>query len=134
VKIERRGFLQILGGLCGSFALLPQKWARAQAKKMAIPLAKVEKLTHVGGWAVLKLGADLKIMFVRETETSVKALTSICTHKQCDLQYKPDNKNVECTCHHSTFNLDGKVLVGPATENLKTYPASLSGDKIIVEV
>ena len=133
MKVTRSGFLKIFGASFLALVFRPFSSALAQAKKLAIPLAKAEKVKQVGGWAVLQV-KDQKILFVREAETSIRAFDPICTHQQCEVAYSAADKNLHCPCHHSTFDLTGKLLSGPAPAPLKTYPASLNGDKIIVEV
>ncbi len=65
------------------------------------------------------------------------ATTDICTHEYCNLSYdggKLDGYEVECDCHGSKFDIrDGKVLLPPAVETLKTYKVTVENDDIAVE-
>lgn len=126
----RRGFFKSLLVFLGLFAL-PIRSARA--KKLAVPLEKAPKLKKVGGWVVLEV-KDHSILFVRDTQESVRALNSACTHRQCKVGYNPGKHRVECGCHGSNFDLTGKVLRGPAGTPLKKYPAELSGGSVIVTI
>lgn len=45
-----------------------------------------------------------------------KAVLMLCTHKGCDVQ--PTGAILTCPCHGSEFSTEGKVLSGPASENL----------------
>ena len=133
MDITRRGFFTRFVAVV---ALVTVPWGRALAaakKKLAIPLSKVPKLQQPGGWALLKV-KDKQILFVRESAGSVRALSGKCTHRACDLGYDPKAGRVACTCHGSRFSLDGKVLKGPAEKPLPVFPATLVGDKIILEV
>jgi Rieske Fe-S protein len=128
---NRREFLKGLAVVTGGVALL--RSSNAFAKKLAIPLDKAEKLKTVGGSAVLKI-KDMSILFVRDSETSIRALDPVCTHLGCIVAYNNQAKSIDCPCHGSKFDLDGKVVHGPAAKPLKTYEASISGDRILVEV
>jgi Rieske Fe-S protein len=128
---NRRDFLKSLAAAASSLALLPA--GRASAKKLAIPIEKAEKLKSVGGSATLKV-KDLTILFVRDSETSVRALDPICTHEKCSVAYNSTTKAIECPCHKSSFDLDGKVAKGPASKPLKAYEASISGGQILITV
>jgi Rieske Fe-S protein len=105
----------------------------AQAKKLAIKLEQVPALKKVGGAAILKL-AGKDVMLIRDGKASVRALSPICTHQKCYVKYNPANKKIECGCHKSSYDLNGKVLGGPAPAPLPTFPARLDGDRIIVTV
>ena len=41
-----------------------------------------------------------------------------CTHLKCIIKWNNDEKSWDCPCHGSRFTHDGKVLNGPANENL----------------
>lgn len=136
MEFERRAFLKIVG--LSSIALLFSARGAtllAAGKKLAIPLDKAEKLKVVGGWAVLKL-QDTRILFVRDTETTVAALDPLCTHEKCELGYNRNKNELDCPCHKSSFTLAGKRLGGPAPKDLKTYPATLDLEKnrIVIEL
>ncbi len=105
----------------------------AKAKKLALPLSKAPKLSSVEGWAVLKIKGK-EILFIRNSETSVTALSALCTHKNCQLSYDPKEKHIACACHRSSFNLEGKPLGGPAKKPLANYHAKLSGERILFEL
>jgi nitrite reductase/ring-hydroxylating ferredoxin subunit len=128
---NRREFLKGLVVATGGLALL--RSSNAFAKKLAIPLDKAEKLKTLGGSAVLKI-KDMTILFIRDSETTIRALDPICTHLGCIVAYNSQAKRIDCPCHGSKFDLDGKVVHGPAAKPLKTYEASISEDRILIEV
>ena len=133
MNLTRRSFFRTLAAAAMALVALPRSVAWAKTKKLAIPLAKAEKLKAVGGWAVLKV-KDMEILFMRDSETTVKACDAKCTHQQCPVKYNPEKKRIDCTCHGSAFEFNGKVVNGPATKDIKVYNATLDGDRIIVEV
>jgi Rieske Fe-S protein len=46
-----------------------------------------------------------------------KKVSKVCTHMGCILDLS--GNKLLCPCHGSEFSLDGKVLVGPARDNLE---------------
>ena len=52
------------------------------------------------------------------------ALSAFCTHRRCKLIADP-NRSFYCNCHGSTFDLSGKVTVGPAKRDLPILPAAV---------
>lgn len=53
--------------------------------------------------------------------TNKKKLSRKCPHAGCNVNYNKLNNEFVCPCHNSRFNIDGKVLEGPATSNLAPY-------------
>jgi Rieske Fe-S protein len=50
------------------------------------------------------------------------ALSAFCTHRKCKL-IAESNRSFYCNCHGSTFDLSGKVTLGPAKRDLPILPA-----------
>ena len=51
----------------------------------------------------------------------VWAVSSTCTHKGCTVSWHEADGGLACPCHGARFGKDGKVLRGPAQENLPEY-------------
>ena len=62
------------------------------------------------------------------------AVNPKCTHQGCDVAWVPGAKKYACPCHDSDFAADGKVLKGPATAPLATYPVKIVGTQVLVKV
>jgi Rieske Fe-S protein len=128
----RRAFLKT-GTALLAILVWPTGWLAAKSKKLAFSLTKVKKLGEVDGWAILKIKGR-HILFVRDTEKTIRALDSVCTHKQCTVEYKPDQKKIVCPCHGSQYSLDGRVSLPPAERSLQSFPVELDGDKVIITI
>lgn len=60
-----------------------------------------------------------------------------CTHEECSLGADGflDSNIVTCGCHGAQFDMtNGKVLMMPATTDLKTYKTKVEGQDIFIEV
>jgi cytochrome b6-f complex iron-sulfur subunit len=126
--IDRRKFMKFLGVLVGIVTAAPVRLARA--KSIALPLDKVEQLQLPGGSVILKI-KDKEVLFIRDTDTTVRALDPACTHKGCKVAFKKEDNKIECPCHQSAFDPEGKLLRGPASSNLKNYGAKLEENQVI---
>ena len=129
--VTRRLFLKTAVAFAAAAAF--PSVAFAKAKKVAIGLAKIEKLRELGGWAVVEV-KDETILFVRDGEDHVSAVSGFCSHEKCPLAYAPEAGEVVCSCHGSRFSVEGKVLNGPAEVDLHNFNARLKEDKVIFEL
>lgn len=123
---SRRKFFKTLGVISGAL-VLPARLVFA--KKLSLSLEKVKALKEIGGSKTLKIKGK-KIMFIRDSETTIRAFEPVCTHKGCAVTYNKDSKRIECPCHQSIFKLDGTVEKGPASVPLKTFESALEDGKI----
>lgn len=61
-------------------------------------------------------------VFLRRTEDEngpqVKALSSVCPHLGCAVDFNTADDQFECPCHASAFGLGGKKLFGPSLRGL----------------
>lgn len=55
----------------------------------------------------------------RDDENRLHAVSAVCTHMKCIVNWNSAEKTWDCPCHGSRFSLEGKVLEGPAMSDLK---------------
>lgn len=58
----------------------------------------------------------------------VSAVSRICTHLGCRVNYQEDKQYIECPCHQSRFTQEGVRIAGPAQKNLPAFEVSLKQD------
>jgi len=73
---------------------------------------------------------DGKVIVIRSGKRVI-ALSGVCTHMACLLKFNPKGF-IECPCHGGKFNLNGTVVAGPPPKPLRTFPARIAGNRIIV--
>jgi glycine/D-amino acid oxidase-like deaminating enzyme/nitrite reductase/ring-hydroxylating ferredoxin subunit len=56
----------------------------------------------------------------RDPEGRVHALSATCPHLGCHVAFNEAETSWDCPCHGSRFDIDGKVLNGPAVSPLET--------------
>jgi cytochrome b6-f complex iron-sulfur subunit len=71
--------------------------------------------------------------YVVNDDGEIRALSSVCTHMGCTLQFRPEWKDLRCPCHNASFDLTGALANGrdqwrsegpyPGDEN--AYPIAL---------
>jgi len=60
------------------------------------------------------------------------ALSRVCTHLGCLVGYDKFNNKLVCPCHAGEFDLEGRVLSGPATKSLQRYSLKITTDQITI--
>jgi glycine/D-amino acid oxidase-like deaminating enzyme/nitrite reductase/ring-hydroxylating ferredoxin subunit len=60
-----------------------------------------------------------KIAAYRDEDGALHAVSAICTHMGCVVQFNSFERCWDCPCHGSQFDVDGQVLAGPAKQPLK---------------
>ena len=63
---------------------------------------------------------------IYKTKAGFQAYSLICTHLGCTVE--EHGEEYSCPCHGSRFDHQGKVLKGPAPEQLTTLKITLSDD------
>jgi Rieske Fe-S protein len=89
-------------------------------------------LNEVGKGVYLPLGkADKPLIVWRQSDKTVKAFSSKCTHKGCQVNLPKDGQ-LKCPCHWAKFGADGKPTRGPAKTALAEYPAELKDGQVVL--
>ncbi|GAA1889985.1 FAD-dependent oxidoreductase [Paeniglutamicibacter psychrophenolicus] len=72
-----------------------------------------------GQGGVIEAG-DSSTAVYKDTRGVVHAVSAICTHQGCTVEFNPADTTWDCPCHGSRFTTDGTVIQGPA---IKPLPA-----------
>lgn len=70
-----------------------------------------------GHGAVVREGLH-KLAVYRDEKGKVHKCSAICTHLQCVVRWNHVERTWDCPCHGSRFDQTGKVLMGPAVDDL----------------
>ena len=134
---QRRQFLYlILGGAGALFAglaawpvwqyLLPGRRTDTSTKipvaRREIPPGKAHFFNFRGQPAVL----------LQPSPGEFVALSAVCTHLGCIVQWQQDKGEFLCPCHAGRFNVEGQVLGGPPPKPLALLPLTIEGDQVLV--
>jgi len=70
-----------------------------------------------GSGAIIRRGL-LKVAVCRDEAGVLHELSAVCPHLGCIVAWNPTEHSWDCPCHGSRFDVDGKVLNGPAIHPL----------------
>ena len=71
--------------------------------------------------AVVRRGAS-KVAVYRDADGKLHALSAVCPHLGCLVNWNDAEKTWDCPCHGSRFDKRGKVVNGPANTDLAPAP------------
>ena len=71
-----------------------------------------------GEGRVVEVGGE-KLAVHREASGEIHAVSAVCTHLGCIVEWNGTEETWDCPCHGSRFDHGGAVLQGPATDDLE---------------
>ena len=118
----------ILGELIGGvFAFL---WPRKKG-------GKEEKIFVAGKVSDFKIGEVAAFRkektFVLRLEGGFLAISSVCTHLHCIVNWNELTKRFECPCHGAKFNKEGEVLEGPPPRPLDIHKIEVAAGNVVID-
>ncbi|NIT36014.1 MAG: Rieske 2Fe-2S domain-containing protein [candidate division Zixibacteria bacterium] len=137
--VERRSFLHAL--LAGAVSLLGAYGAYVVGRYLWPPrpgsTGGAAGRVEAGAEDEFPVGAGKKIVYrnkpawVIHAPFGFVALSAVCTHLGCIVEYDPEKK-IWCPCHAGFFDLRGNVISGPPPRPLPSYPVAVVGGKVLV--
>ena len=95
---------------------------------------KIVKLNEIGlGEAAVVSHGGESLAVRRDPSGEIVALSAICTHMGCVVDWNGVDRTWDCPCHGSRFDQGGNVLAGPATEPLERKTIHVEVDDGVVE-
>lgn len=62
---------------------------------------------------------DKKLAIYKDLRGNINALSPVCTHAGCIVNFNDAEKTWDCPCHGGRFDIHGKVITGPPTKDLE---------------
>ncbi|MBI1807271.1 MAG: Rieske (2Fe-2S) protein [Ignavibacteria bacterium] len=138
-EISRRNFLsQALTGWI-SISVLPVLYGMVEYALPSKIRDRILESMHVAKEADLLVGSAKIVKFnkqaialLKSEQGQVRALSAVCTHLGCIVQYQSDRKVFHCNCHGSEFDLEGRNISGPAPRPLQPFKVDIKEGDIII--
>ena len=71
-------------------------------------------------------------LLVLTAEGDYRAMSAVCTHLSCTVQYRNDLHQVWCACHNGMYDLGGRNVSGPPPRPLESFQVHVRGDEVVV--
>ncbi len=139
VRLTSASAVVVVPGLAGCQAQWPGEFGehirtsdRPTSMTFDTGVAPFDALSTVGAALAVEAG-PIRFLLIRHSDSDIRAIDRICTHMGCDM--KPDHgdgdfcwglwssaaRELTCTWHGSRFDIDGKVVAGPAPTALERF-------------
>jgi menaquinol-cytochrome c reductase iron-sulfur subunit len=145
--LSRRNFFKIISGLFTGFITVTlgipmlesllgttgKKKHRVYSKIAPVSSIQVEKPVDLPFVmtvedAFIKNVEPENVWAVKNSDSETTVFSPICPHLGCRYQWHESKKLFICPCHHSVFNIEGKVVSGPAPRPLDTLPSKIKNN------
>jgi cytochrome b6-f complex iron-sulfur subunit len=103
----------------------PEEMALSAAAVTEVTLKDAQKLAK-GSVLMFKFGSAPAMLIHHEDNTWV-AMTAVCTHLGCTVQYEPQANRIHCACHGGVYNAEtGANVSGPPPKPLKLFKVAVN--------
>jgi len=135
--MKRRSFLKALFTVFGtvsvaSFAYPLIRYLAPPGSASADKKAVISKLEIPSGSSKVVLYNDKPVIIINRPGKGFIALSKVCTHLGCLVEYEKDKNRLICPCHAGTYDLEGNVLSGPPPRPLPKIPLKVEGEQVII--
>lgn len=76
-----------------------------------------------GEGKTVEIGGE-KCAAYRDNNNKLHVISAVCTHMKCIVNWNNAENTWDCPCHGSRFSIEGKVIEGPAYEDLSKKDAN----------
>jgi Rieske Fe-S protein len=141
-EMNRRSFLErvlrggtILAGLTTAASAIAYFGSGSSMRRKYERLHRIGDIEHfpVGYSRVLKIQSDI-VLVARVAEDRLVALSAVCPHKGCLVEWIREEARLSCPCHAAQFDMKGNVLSGPPRRGLLEYTIDVIGSSIYLKV
>lgn len=121
------GLLGVLG-VIGAYLLPPERRVFNPARRR-IRVARADEISVGKGRQMLFNGEPV---WVLRLKGGWVALSALCTHQGCIVEWDEKRLTFTCPCHAGVFDAQGNVLAGPPRRPLKRLRVSVIRDEIYI--
>jgi cytochrome b6-f complex iron-sulfur subunit len=139
----RRAFLAAAAGAAGlcyvaalgypiyRYLASPSEMAMSASAVSEVTLKDAQKLPS-GTALMFKFGAA-PAMLIHHKDDRWVALSAVCSHLGCTVQYEGDADRIHCACHGGVYNAyTGANVSGPPPKPLKLFKVAVSDTGVLV--
>lgn len=100
-----------------------------ESTSRSVIAAKVNEL-KLNSAKIFQFGSKPALL-IRTANDEYKAISAVCTHLSCTVQYREDLHQVWCACHNGLYDVEGRNVSGPPPRPLEVFDVHVQGGDII---
>jgi cytochrome b6-f complex iron-sulfur subunit len=135
--MKRRSFLKAVLAFLGATSVA--SFLYPLSRYLAPPASKENSRILVIEKRDIPLGDAKEIVFngvpaviVNRPGKGLIAVSRVCTHLGCLVQYDKESKTLLCPCHAGVYDLEGNTVSGPPPKPLPKLPLRVEGETIVI--
>jgi menaquinol-cytochrome c reductase iron-sulfur subunit len=98
---------------------------------LTAPVARWITVSQNDGW--LQSQSKKAIYITKDAQGQVEALSAVCPHLGCTVQWRQRRRQFICPCHGSIFAPDGARIAGPAPRGMDSLPIQVQNGNLLVK-
>lgn len=125
------GIVAVLEAIVVSFSLLRTRSSGAGREQRN--LKAVGKVSDIPPGTMIPFRTG-RFFLVRLEDGGLMAISMICSHLGCTVNWDAAEQVFKCPCHSSSFDRYGDVIKSPASKALNYHKVLIKEDKILVDL
>lgn len=134
------GRRKVLAGLAGAIGAALAAWTLWPMWRFLSPekrkdgtgqVTVAREKIPVGGAHLFHFQGNPAILMQPSPGTFV-ALSAVCTHLGCIVNWRPEERILFCPCHAGRFSPTGEVLGGPPPKPLPQYAVEVGEEQVVI--
>jgi Rieske Fe-S protein len=77
-------------------------------------------------------GVTLGAAWLTRSGEKVCALSTVCPHAGCAVDWEPSENRFRCPCHGSVFSPDGQAISGPTPRAMDSLDTQVKGGRVLL--
>ena len=105
--------------------------APVNEKETGVKVSFAESDVPPGGAKFFQFRGETGVV-IRKRGGELVALSAVCTHLGCIVQWQSDRQDFLCPCHAGRYSAEGKVVSGPPPKPLVRLPFTVANGTITI--
>jgi cytochrome b6-f complex iron-sulfur subunit len=72
------------------------------------------------GFKVFRFGNE-PVILIKLSETDLRAFSATCTHLDCIVEFRKNQRDIWCNCHNGQYDANGRNIGGPPPRPLTPF-------------
>jgi cytochrome b6-f complex iron-sulfur subunit len=116
----------------GSSSPLPTIQGTISNGTVTVNITSSSAIAKVGSAGII-LYSSGSFLVDHPSATVYNAFTTVCPHQGCAIDsFDSGSNQFVCLCHGSRFDINGKVVQGPASSALQQYQTQFTNNQLII--